>query len=539
MAPQPGAANYDLIIVGGGINGAGIARDAGLRGLRTLLLEAGDFGSGTSSWSTRLIHGGLRYLEYGEIPLVRESLHERRRLQEQAPHLVKPLRLTIPVYKGAKRGKFIIRLGMLAYDLLSLGRIVPGHRMLSAKELLEEEPGLEPAGLEGGAQYYDAQVTFAERLVLENVLDAVANGVDARNYTRVIGLEARQDEGHRVTYRDGAGASDTATAPVVVNAAGPWVDQVLASADRPFPRLMGGTKGSHIVVGDFAGAPVNAVYMEAKADGRPLFVVPWNEQYLIGTTDIRIDGDPADAQASDEEIAYLLDETNRVFPDARLTPADVHFSYAGVRPLPYKSKGPESAITRRHIIQRHEGAARGVLSLIGGKLTTYRSLAEQTVDTVFGLLGRAVPGCKTGDRALPGGVGFDRVDNELDRLPQLSDVGRRRLQGIYGSRVGRIADLCDAAPALAALLDESRSVLAAEVILAVREEFARTLTDLVYRRLLTGLAADLDERLTAGICALAARELGWSDEDVSDQLSALRRHGERLRRAPASSVSSR
>jgi len=245
---------YDIVVVGGGINGAGIARDAALRGLRVLLLEKNDFGSGTSSWSSRLIHGGLRYLEFGEFPLVFESLHERRRLRTVAAHLVTQLRLNLPIYKGARRGKLIIRLGMLAYDILSFGKKIPHHRMLSKDELLQEEPGLSAEGLLGGAQYYDAQVDFAERLVLENIIGAKEAGADVRNYSPVIGISVRQGAVRGLQFIDAtSGAEVEVSAGLIINAAGPWVDRVLATVNREMPLFMGGTKGSHIIVGPFAG----------------------------------------------------------------------------------------------------------------------------------------------------------------------------------------------------------------------------------------------------------------------------------------------
>jgi glycerol-3-phosphate dehydrogenase len=184
--------DYDIVVVGGGINGAGIARDAALRGLRVLLLEKYDFGGATSAWSSRLIHGGLRYLEYAEIPLVFESLHERRRLRQLAPHLVERLRLTIPIYKQSRRGKLMIRLGMIAYDLLSIGKKVPRHRMMSRDELIAAEPGINQEGLLGAAEYYDAQVTYIERLVLENIIGAHEAGAEVRNYCPAIGINVRR-----------------------------------------------------------------------------------------------------------------------------------------------------------------------------------------------------------------------------------------------------------------------------------------------------------------------------------------------------------
>lgn len=531
--------NFELIIIGGGINGVGIARDAAMRGIKTLLLEARDFGSGTSSWSSRLIHGGLRYLEYGELPLVYESLHERRNLRVIAAHLVRPLRITIPVYKGSKRGRMLIRLGLTAYDILSLGKKLPRHNMLSRDELIEAEPGMSSEGLRGGAQYFDAQVTFAERLVIENVIAAAEAGAIVRNYSPVTEIRFGADGRHIVHYQE-AGTDDEAvvSAPVIVNAAGPWVDHVLQLADQKSRRLMGGTKGSHIIVGRFSGSPKDAVYVEAHADGRPIFIIPWNQQYLIGTTDIRVDADPADVRASDEEIAYLVDETNRVFPQANLNPNSIHFAYAGVRPLPYRKKGPESAITRKHIIKKHRGRARGLISIIGGKLTTYRNLAEQTVNKVQKLTGGHRSPCRTSSMLLPGAIDFESAEQFLAKIDALSAEGRRRIANIYGGRVRRLQELVDLQPNLGLTLDQENTVLAAEIALAVRDEFALHLSDIVHRRLMIGLSADLGAHITLSVAAAAATELGWSSEEAERQLSELNAHNARLRRTEKSQGSS-
>lgn len=526
-AEGPAASDYDVIIIGGGINGAGIARDCGLRGVRSLLLEARDFGSGTSSWSTRLIHGGLRYLEYAEIGLVRESLHERRRLLAQAPHLVQPICLSIPVYRGARRGPLIVRLGMIAYDLLSLGKSLPAHCMLDARQMQEAEPGLAAEGLRGGAQYYDGQITFAERLVLENVIDAAAAGVDVRNYAEVLDIRRDEDGLFHVGYGDAGGF---ARSRVLVNAAGPWVDSVLAATNQSVSRLMGGTKGSHIVVGRFPGAPRQAIYVEAASDGRPIFIIPWNGQYLIGTTDIRIEGDPGEARASDAEIAYLLDEANRVLPNAGLSIDDIHFTYSGVRPLPFREEGPESAITRRHIIREHGGDLSGLISIIGGKLTTYRSLAEQATDAVCSLLGGRHTGCATRERPLPGGRDFSPTMPVPQVLKAAAPNGDDRLRSIYGSRLARLKVICEEEPSLAKAIDDSGRVLAAEVVFGLREEYARTLTDLLYRRLMVGLAGELDAMLVDRVLDIAAAEAGWDDALKRRQLEDLAALNRRLRR---------
>jgi glycerol-3-phosphate dehydrogenase len=367
--------SYDLIIIGAGINGAGIARDAAMRGLNVLLLDKGDIASGTTSWSTRLIHGGLRYLEHGEVRLVRESLRERSTLLRIAPHLVKPLPLLIPVYESNRRGPFLIRAGMVAYDLLSIDKTLEHHHFLSREQALARTPGLQPVGLRAAALYFDAQVEFPERLTLENVISAADYGAEVRTYTRVERVMADGGAVRGVELSDViSGERSLAYAPVVFNVAGPWVDELAASSDQSAARLIGGTKGSHIVVAPFHGAPVTALYVEAEKDRRPLFIIPWNNLYLIGTTDERFDDDPDCAVATNAEVEYLIRETNRIIPDARLSFDSVLYSYAGVRPLPFTEAGDPRGITRRHFIRKAE--LKGFYSVIGGKLTTYRSLAE-------------------------------------------------------------------------------------------------------------------------------------------------------------------
>ncbi len=522
--------HFDVVVVGGGINGAGIARDAALRGMRVLLLEKNDFGSGTSSWSSRLIHGGLRYLEFGEIPLVFESLHERRRLRRVASHLVTRLRLNLPIYRNARRGRLMIRLGMISYDLLSIGKKIPRHRMLSREDLIREEPGLNQLELVGGAQYYDAQITFAERLVLENIIGAGNAGADVRNYSPVIGINVRQGVAQSVQFTDGASGDEVeVTTRMIVNAAGPWVDRVLATVNREMPPEMGGTKGSHIIVGEFKGAPRSAFYVEAQADGRPFFIIPWNGQYLIGTTDIRYKGDPADVSASAEEVEYLLSETNRVFPAANLARDNIHFTYAGVRPLPRHDKGPESAITRKHIIRRHRKQARGLISIIGGKLTTYRNLSEQVVDKLARWLDSETTRCQTRSLPLPGAGDLDDVRARLCEFEFLSGDCIARLLSIYGARSLDIAMLARDRDELAQSLDIHGTVLAAEVAFALRHEYARNLTDIVHRRLMTGLSPDQGESSAENVASIAAKEARWTSAETQKQLAALREYNKRLR----------
>ena len=304
-----------------------------------------------------------------------------------------------------------------------------------------------------------------------------------------------------------------------MNAAGPWVDRVLARTALAAPRLIGGTKGSHVVVGPFAGAPDGAFYVEAAADGRPIFIIPWNRQFLIGTTDLRYDGDPAAARATGRDADYLLGEVNRVFPGAVLTRADIHYAYAGVRPLPFRSKGPESAITRRHIITRSTAVAGNLVSIVGGKLTTYRSLAEQSVDLVGRLLRRRLPPCRTADTPLPGGHDPDDARATLAAAGVADDSAVTRLLGIYGARARHLPRLV--ADAGTAAAGEGTALFAAEVALACREEFARTLVDIVFRRTMRGLDADQGRPCYEAAAMLAARECGWDDARRERELVAL------------------
>lgn len=524
--------HYDIVVIGGGINGAGIARDAALRGAKVILLEKNDFGGGTSSWSSRLIHGGLRYLEHGEIPLVFESLHERRYLRELASHLVRGLKLSIPIYADSQRGKFLIRLGMLVYDLLSIRKKLPKHRMLTARELLLEEPGLREEGLTGGAQYFDAQVTFAERLVIENVIAAQEAGAVVRNYSTVIGITVRDQAVRSVQFVDqNSGVETEIFARVVVNAAGPWVDRVLATVNREMKPVMGGTKGSHIVVSRFPGAPSSAFYVEARKDGRPFFIIPWNGLVLIGTTDIRYQGDPGDVTASAEEVDYLIEETNAVFPSAGLSRASIHYTYAGVRPLPRHDKGPESAITRKHIILTHRGLAKGLMSIIGGKLTTYRNLAELVVNKSMRELRGEFDECQTRERPLPGCVDLDDATRKVMASPGISKACANRLLSIYGSRALDILALSAEQPGF---IDEAETVLVAEVLHAIRKEFAATLTDIVHRRLMIGLMPDQGRAMIASIVDIATRDLSWDKKRRLRELDRLRDHEERMRAYDAS-----
>jgi glycerol-3-phosphate dehydrogenase len=542
---------FDLIVVGAGINGAGIARDAAMRGLDVLLLDKGDVASGTTQWATRLIHGGLRYLEYYEVSLVRESLKDREILLHIAPHLVRPLGFLVPIYERAKHGPLMIRLGMIGYDTLSLDKSLDNHHMLSREEALEREPGLNPEGLLGAAFYYDAQVEYAERIAVENAISAREHGAVVLTYCKVNRLVL--DDG-RVTGVEFTGVlgggGHRARPPVTVNVAGPWVDEVLGEIHEG--RMIGGTKGSHLIVDPFPGAPKNeALYVEARRDGRPYFIVPWNGRYLIGTTDIRYDGDLDRVVADEEEIDYLIEETNYVIPEANLTRESVLFTYSGIRPLPFQPEGAEGSVTRSHIVYDHakgrgigtkrssigEDAARveGLISIVGGKLTTYRNLSRQTVDMVYEKLGREAPESRTSKVPLPGGETeeFETFAAWFKATSDLTDELAERLLKLYGVRAPEVLGMAGDDPSLKMPLGPSATVesgiIGAEVLYAFRRELVQTLADVLLRRTMVGLGPSVGLDVDEAAARVAVKHLGWSEDRAKSEVEAYRNYVERYK----------
>jgi glycerol-3-phosphate dehydrogenase len=549
---------FDVIVIGAGINGTGIARDAAMRGLRVLLLDKGDISSGTTQWATRLIHGGLRYLEHYEFALVRESLRDREALLHIAPHLVRPLGFLVPIYDRNSHGPLLIRMGMNLYDALSFDKSMQRHRMLGRKEVEEREPGLNPEGLKAAAFYYDAQVEYAERVAVENAISARDHGATILTYARVERLIIeRCAVVAGVEFTDVlSGEVHAARAPVTVNVAGPWVDEVLCDLRRPgtdedVGRFMGGTKGSHLVVDPFPGAPKGeALYVEARKDGRPYFIVPWNGRYLIGTTDLRYEGDLDHVKASEEEIRYLLDETNYVIPGAHLGREDVLFTYAGVRPLPYNPEGETGGVTRSHVVFDHAtgGSAAGgrvvsqsaelprvggLLSIVGGKLTTYLNLSRQSVDAVFGKLGRKAPKSTSRKSPLPGSEtsDFGAFAAGFKAASTLPEVLGERLLKLYGVRAAEVLEAGGGDPGLLTPLSPIDSaetaLIGAEVIWAIREEMAQTLTDVLLRRTMAGYGPDNALRAAEAAARVAVEHCGWDEERAEREVGEYRRWVER------------
>lgn len=548
---------FDVIIIGAGINGAGVARDAAMRGLRVLLLDKGDISSGTTQWATRLIHGGLRYLEHYEFALVRESLRDREALLHIAPHLVRPLGFLVPIYDRNSNGPLIIRLGMNLYDTLSYDKSMPRHKMLGRKKVEDREPGLNPEGLKAAAFYYDAQVEYAERVAVENAISARDHGATVVTYANVEHLLIENNEVKGVVFTDVLGGeSHEVHAPVTVNVAGPWVDEVLEELQQPgtdknVGRFMGGTKGSHLVVDEFPGAPKGeALYVEARKDGRPYFIVPWNGRYLIGTTDLRYEENLDYVKATEEEIEYLLEETNYVIPEANLSRDDVLFTYSGVRPLPYNPEGETGGVTRSHVVFDHaKGSSAaggkvknqsaqlpqigGLLSIIGGKLTTYLNLSRQTTDAVFKKLDRKGPKSTSRKTPLPGSATSDFASfaEGFRAASPVPEVIRDRLLKLYGVRAAEVLKIGEEDPELLTPLSPIESVetalIGAEVIWAFREEMAQTLSDVLLRRTMAGYGPRVALDVAEPAAQVAVEHLGWDQERAEREVQEYREWVER------------
>ncbi len=532
---------YDLIIIGGGINGAGVARDAALRGLKTILIEKNDFAGGTSSWSTRLIHGGLRYLEYFEFPLVRESLKEREVLLKNAPHLVTPLLLTVPVYQERSRPYWKIWAGMILYDIFSYDKSLPIHRMLSKAKFGQLFRHLDPENLVGGSQYYDAQATYAERLCLENIISAQQAGATVLNYVTVTELDIEGQRIKSLVCKDSISGNQFtiqgSEKSIVINTGGPWVDKICQLGVKQGEKTpigkkkkIGGTKGSHIVVGNFSGAPTTALYVEAKTDRRPFFIVPWLGMYLIGTTDLYYNGPIDNIKADDEEIDYLLRETNNIIPTAHLGRDDVKFTYSGVRPLPNEEGKKPGSVTRKHIIFDHskEGVT-NLLSLIGGKLTTYRNVGEEMVDIAYKKMGKTAPPCKTSSQPLPGCVlpKDKRLEDAINSYgDSISLQTIHHLFTMYGANAVKVLELVEDKPELGELIHPNLPDIKAQIVFAVNSEMAYTLLDILRRRTTLAMQGEYGLHLLPTVTDVLQRYCDWSHDKCLQQVQDYRRYME-------------
>ncbi|MDB4890624.1 MAG: dependent oxidoreductase [Gemmatimonadetes bacterium] len=516
-----GAAPFDVLVIGGGITGAGTARDAAMRGLRVALVEQSDFASGTSSRSSRLVHGGVRYLEHGQVGLVFESSRERRTLLRIAPHLVRPLPFTWPVYRGARIGRWKLAAGLTLYDALALFRNVGRHQRLNARGVTSYEPHVSQQRLVGGARYWDSATDDA-RLTLANVLSAQRAGAVVANHTRVIGMLR---EGNRI---GGASVVDVETgamvevrARAVVNATGPWSDKVERLVRSGAASALRGSKGVHVSVPRSRIGNTAALTLTAPQDGRVMFVLPSGAFTIIGTTDTFDDVPPEDVRANERDVAYLLESANHYFPDAALTRSDVVSAWAGLRPLALAAGGGSSAsaASREHAISEVEP---GLVRVTGGKLTTYRSMASQVVDAVQRSLGGAPTKSLTAHEPLVGGDVADIAREIGDATRVIEDgVVAERLVHAYGSAWRNVWALVGNDDMLRTRIAPERPYLLAELRHAVEHELARTFGDLLIRRTPVAFETqDHGRNAARRIAPSVALWLGWDSAATEAALGA-------------------
>jgi glycerol-3-phosphate dehydrogenase len=506
---------FDVLVVGGGITGAGVARDAAMRGLRTALVEQDDFASGTSSRSSRLVHGGVRYLEHGQLALVFESSAERRTLQRIAPHLVRPLAFVWPVYAGARVPRWKLAAGLMLYDLLALFRNVGRHERLGADGVVAREPRVRREALVGGARYWDASTDDA-RLTLATVRSAIAAGAVAVNHARVASLrvvDGRVRGAHVVDAATGRGTD--VSARVVVNATGPWSDAVERLADGAARPAVRGSKGVHVNVPRERIGNSGALTLLAPSDGRVMFVLPSGDLTIIGTTDTYETVQPDQVRASEADVAYLLDAANHFFPGARLGRDDVVSAWAGLRPLKANGTGTDnpSAASREHTVAQH---VPGLVSVTGGKLTTYRAMAGQVVDVVQRSLGERPTRSSTAREPLTGGT-IGAPGSEIAAAFALTrdEAVATRLVHAFGDEWRAVWALAVEDAALAVPVEPARPYLMAELLFAVRHELALTIGDLLIRRVpLAFETRDHGRAAARRIAASVARWLGWSPVEM-------------------------
>ncbi len=520
---------FDLAIIGGGITGAAVAYDAAARGYSVALLEKGDFGGATSSATSKMIHGGLRYLANGEIALVRESLRERRTMENIAPNLVHPLPTLIAAYsgQGLMNGPLALRAGMILYDILSYdkgrtwdrGRSLPHHRSLSRKDVLRLEGSVRPQGLKGGFIYYDCMSAFPERLTLAFIKSAMHHGARAANYSSV---DSFIMEGNKVT---GITATDLLTgtahsvrASLVVNCTGPWADILLSNVlHREGARHIKRSEGIHIITKKMVNEYVVGL---RTGRGRHIFFVPWRGYTLIGTTDKEYNGSPDDYRVSRQSILELLEEVNESFGDGTLGYNDIIHAYGGLRPLVETQTSGTYGSSRRYEI--YDNAADGLDGLItveGGKYTTSRNLAEKVMTVIGKKSGRKHKECTTAENYLQGCdiPDIQSFDSALQTEKAFPSTTMKYLGMAYGTEYTRVLDIAKTDPALAKPVNADGEILA-EVVFAARHEMARTLPDIILRRTAIGTLGNPGDDVLRKVADAAGTELGWDNEKKAGEI---------------------
>ncbi len=518
VKPRPSleGQHFHVVVIGGGINGVAVARECARAGKRTLLVEQNDFASGVTSRSTRIIHGGLRYLEHGEIDLVRESVRERERLLRERSHLVHPVHFLFLLNEKSQRSAMTVRAGLWLYQRFASRK----SSKLTEMELKRIERVLDAGHQWSLLNYEDAQCEFPERLVAEWLTEAVDAGAIVRNHCEVLAVDVAHGRARGVLLRDRtSGKDERVDAGWILNCTGPWADRICQrSSIRTTKPMIGGVRGSHIVLPRFSGAPNAALYTEA-ADGRPVFVIPWNDQMLVGTTEVPDTGDPGKTAPSNEEIEYLLRTVSQLFPKAKLSAHDIKYAFAGVRPLPNTPKDKPSAVTRRHFLHDHtaEGAAK-MISVIGGKLTTAASLARECARKI----GIEVKEPKT-IAVGPGSALDPLLDQEVLEIARAGSVSEETARGMmewHGQRAIDIARTALVSADLRAPICPHSSHIVAEVVEAYRRECAVTLGDVLLRRVPVALGACWSESCSREAALRIGAVLGWDQQALGSNLES-------------------
>jgi len=518
VKPRPSleGQHFHVVVIGGGINGVAVARECARAGKRTLLVEQNDFASGVTSRSTRIIHGGLRYLEHGEIDLVRESVRERERLLRERSHLVHPVHFLFLLNEKSQRSAMTVRAGLWLYQRFASRK----SSKLTEMELKRIERALDAGHQWSLLNYEDAQCEFPERLVAEWLTEAVDAGAIVRNHCEVLAVDVGHGRARGVLLRDRtSGKDERVDAGWILNCTGPWADRICQrSAVRTAKPMVGGVRGSHIVLPRFSGAPNAALYTEA-ADGRPVFVIPWNDQMLVGTTEVPDTGDPGKTAPANEEIEYLLRTVSQLFPKAKLSAHDIKYAFAGVRPLPSAPSDKPSAVTRRHFLHDHtqEGAAK-MISVIGGKLTTAASLARECARKI------GIEVAEPKMIAVGPGTALDPLlDQEVLEIARAGSISEETARGMmewHGQRAIDIARTALVSADLRAPICPHTSHIVAEVVEAYRREYAVTLGDVLLRRVPVALGACWSESCSREAALRIGAVLGWDQQALGSNLES-------------------
>lgn len=507
--PSLESEHFDIVVIGGGINGAAIARECAWAGKRVLVVEQHDFASGTTSRATRIIHGGLRYLEHGELGLVRESLREREWMLKHYGHLVRPLNFLLAMPECTRRSALEVRFGLWLYRRFA--------RRNPVQDSKEDRRQLEQL-LDKGHRwtvfaYEDAQCEYPERIVIEWLLEGTASGTVVRNYTEALEVLRRDKIVTGVRLRDRIHQHEySVTATWVINASGPWADSICrrsnVQTDEP---LIGGVRGSHILLPAFDGAPNAAVYTEA-LDGRPIFVLPWAGQLLVGTTEVKDEGDPAQVTPSADEVSYLLRSFRRLFPSVNYGGNDIRAAFAGVRPLPFISEQSPSSITRRHFLVDHkDDGASGMISIIGGKLTTAASLAREVAEAI-------------GVQAhMPDGYRIATIISSRQLSPS---------EAWFGTAAESISKVASSSEVLREPLRDDSAHTVAEAVHALRNEYAVTLADVLLRRVPVAFDPSWTQHSSHWAAHRIGNAVGWSNTEIAEQLEMFNAEYENFLRKP-------